>query len=138
MRKAIPLLALVLTAACGTYHFPGESPSPSPSTGTVAGRIVAVPCAPIEQPGRPCAGRPVAGLEVDYLGQHADVFKTVTDSTGAYSIAVPAGSYKVTLKTYMRVLSGPLAITVAAGSATIANYTLDSGIRVPAPATAPG
>jgi hypothetical protein len=37
------------------------------------------------------------------------------------------------MKTYMRVISGPPAVTVAAGSTVVANYVLDSGIRVPAP-----
>jgi hypothetical protein len=37
------------------------------------------------------------------------------------------------MKTYMRVISGPLNLTVAPGSGTVANYVLDSGIRAPAP-----
>jgi len=31
----------------------------------------------------------------------------------------------------MRVISGPIKLTVGAGTSAVANYVLDSGIRVP-------
>ncbi len=43
------------------------------------------------------------------------------------------GDYLVKLNTYMRVIKGPLKMTVTPGSTTIADYVLDSGIRVPVP-----
>lgn len=133
IRKAI-LIALVLsTAACGAYRMPGESTTPSPSVGTVSGRVIAVPCAPIEPAGSVCAGRPVPGLEIDYAGGGGLVRRTATDSSGNYAIELPAGVYAVTLKTYMRVTSGALKIDVASGSAVTVNYVLDSGIRTPVP-----
>ncbi len=136
LQMRIWLLAalLLVTAGCGAYAFPGESPSPSPAaTGTVSGRVIAVPCAPVEQPGNACAGRPVPNLELDYVGGQNVVSKAVTDSNGSYEVELAPGSYVVKMKTYMRVISGPLNLTVAAGSSTTANYVLDSGIRVPVP-----
>lgn len=129
--KYFILAALVLaTAACGAYQFPGATPSGG--TGTVSGHVIAVPCAPIEPGAGACARRFVTGLEVDFsdAGQRA---AAVTDTQGAYSIDLPAGTWKVTLKTYMRVVSGPAVVTVAAGSNVVADYVLDTGIRVPVP-----
>lgn len=126
------LAALVLlTCACGAYEF-GPA-SPSPSLGTVAGRVTAVPCAPILEHGTICAGRPVPALELDYLSGATLAGQVVTDSHGSYSIELKPGAYEVRLKTYMRVISGPLKLTIAAASNTVANYVLDSGIRVPVP-----
>lgn len=132
MKLAVLGAALLLTVACGAYRFPGL-PSPSLETGTVSGHVVSVPCAPVEKPGIICAGRPVAGLQIEFVGaQRTD--STVTDSAGNYSIQLKAGTWKVVMKTYMRLISGPTTVTIAAGSSLVANYVLDSGIRVPAPA----
>lgn len=121
----------MLLAACGAYAFPA-SPSPTPQTGTVSGRVVALPCAPVERAGQTCAGRPVGGLRIDYHGVGANE-STTTDSNGSYSIQLLPGTWKVELMTYMHIISGPNTISIAAGSAVEANYLLDSGIRAPAP-----
>jgi hypothetical protein len=128
------LAALLLaTAGCGAYQFPSSAPSPTPSTGTVSGRVIAVPCAPVEQPGNTCAGRAVPNLEIDYVVGTVVEARAVTGADGTYAVALRPGAYTVRMKTYMRVISGPLKLTLAAGSTTVANYVLDSGIRVPVP-----
>ena len=124
------LAALVLVVAgCGAYHFPGGSP---PGTGTVTGHVAALPCAPIETPGRQCARRPVSGVEIDYAKGTATA-KAVTDAGGNYSVRLPAGTWTVHFKTYMRIISGPPEVSVNADSTVTADYILDSGIRVPVP-----
>jgi hypothetical protein len=135
MRNAVLGALMLLTTACGAYTFPGESPSPTPSaTGTVSGRVIVVPCAPVQPAGDSgCAQKPLQGLEIDYAGEPKSVFRTVTDSRGSYRIELPPGNYLVKLNTYMRVIKGPLKLTIAAGSTTTADYVLDSGIRVPLP-----
>ena len=133
MRIWLLAALLLVTAGCGAYAFPGESPSPAPTTGTVSGRVIAVPCAPVEQQGNACAGRPVPNLELDYVSGQSSVIKAVTDSSGNYSVQLAPGRYAVKMRTYMRVLSGPLDLTIGAGSSTTANYVLDSGIRAPVP-----
>ena len=134
MMRALLLVALLaLTAACGAYQFPGPASSPSPATATVTGRVLSVPCAPVEQPNNVCAGRPVPKLEIDYVQGGGVAARTVTDGAGNYTVELQPGTYKVTLKTYMRVISGPLTLTVSAGSSVVANYLLDNGIRVPVP-----
>ena len=133
MRPAWLAALVVVTAACGAYSFPGEHPSPSSATGAVSGRVIAVPCKPVPvlQADAVCAGRPVASLEIDYAAASGSVSRTVTDTGGNYAIRLAAGTYGVKMKTYMRVISGPLRLDVQAGSTTVANYVLDSGIRVP-------
>jgi len=122
------LLLVVLTVACGAYRFPGQTPS---GTGTVSGRVTAVPCSPVEAANLPpCAGRPAAGLEIDFTGNGTAV-GTRTDSSGAYSVELPAGTWKVSFKSYMRIISGPPTVKVQAGSSVVADYVVDSGIRVP-------
>jgi len=128
MRTVLVVLLAMATVACGAYRFPGGSQA---GTGTVSGRVTAVPCAPVEQAGQVCAGRPVPGLEIDFSGNGASV-STRTGSGGDYSIELAAGTWKVTLRSYERIISGPPAVTVTAGANVVADYVIDSGIRVPA------
>ncbi len=130
MRNALLGALLLVSSACGAYAFPGESPSPT-ATGTVGGHVIAIPCAPVQPAGSACAGRPVQGLEIDFVG--GQTARAVTDSTGGYEITLKPGDYLVKLNTYMRVIKGPLKLNVTPGSTTIADYLLDSGIRVPVP-----
>src|SRR2546428_4688347 len=130
MRNALVGVAILLTVGCGAYQFPGESPAPA--AGTVSGRVLTVPCAPVETADSQCAGRPVPNLELDYSNGANITEKAVTDANGSYSIALKPGSYAVKLKTYMRVISGPLKIEVAAGSPTYANHPPHP--RIPGPA----
>ena len=136
MRNALAAILLaglcLVASACGAYRFGSGQASPTPDSGTVSGSVLAVPCAPVERVGSPCAGRPVAGLELDYVVGTAVAGRTITDSAGNYSIRLQPGNYAVTFKTYLRVINGPTKITIAAGSNLVANYLVDSGIRVPA------
>ncbi len=130
VRALLISLLLVATAACGAYRFPGESTSGG-GTGTVSGQVTAVPCFPVEQANQPpCAGRPVGGVEIDFSG-NGSVVGTQTDPKGFYSVSLAVGTWKVSPKSYMRIISGPPVVTVTAGSSVVANYVVDSGIRVP-------
>src|SRR5579864_3875627 len=135
MRVLVLVALLVAAASCGAYQFPGgnSSPSPTPERGVVSGRVLAVPCAPVEEAGTTCAGRPVPKLELDYIRDGAVAAGAVTDSSGSYLVSLAPGTYQVRMKTYQRVISGPPTISVASRSSQVANYLLDSGIRVPAP-----
>ena len=129
MRNGLLIAVVLVAAGCGAYHFPGE---PTPGTGSVSGHVVAIPCTPVEQAGKPCSGRPLQGLQITFSDGTA-AHDAVTDSNGYYSIRLFAGTWKVMIKSYMRIISGPPTVTVVAGSATTADYVVDSGIRVPVP-----
>jgi hypothetical protein len=134
MRKALLVAAALVAvamgaAACGAYQFPG---GPTRGTGSVSGHVTAVPCAPVEQPGKPCAGRPVPDLQITF-SNGSEVANALTDSNGYYTISLATGTWKVMIKSFMRIVSGPPTVTVSAGSTVKADYVVDSGIRVPAP-----
>ncbi|HVS49205.1 MAG TPA: hypothetical protein VHJ99_09915 [Candidatus Dormibacteraeota bacterium] len=128
MRNALLVLLVFLIAACGAYRLPGASSG----IGTVSGMVVAIPCSPIQPAQKACAGRPVPELEIGYVNGGTTA-KAVTDSNGKYSVDLSSGTWQVTLRTSMRVISGPLEVTVSAGGTLTANYVLDSGMRIPTP-----
>jgi hypothetical protein len=75
---------------------------------------------------------PAARVEMSFVsGERAA--STLTDDTGRYRIELPEGTYKVSAKNYRRIVSGPAAVSVKAGSTVTADYLLDSGIRLPVP-----
>ena len=126
MKAFFILLLVVATAACGAYRFPGAGTGGS---GSVSGQVTVVPCAPIEPTAQPCTGRPASGLEIDFSGDGTRV-AAQTDTRGYYSVQLPAGTWKVSFKGLMRIVSGPPILTVSAGSTVVANYVVDSGIRI--------
>jgi hypothetical protein len=119
---------MMTTAACGAYRFPSATPV---GTGTVSGQVLAVPCTPVEPATPSCAGRPVAGLEIDFAAGGTTVVAR-TDAKGAYSVDLAPGSWIVTLTGHWRVIKGPSTVTVAAGSSVVADFIVDSGIRIAA------
>lgn len=135
MRNALAAAALILLAAgCGAYHFPGDSTSPSPDSAHISGTVLSVPCAPVEQVGSTCAGRPVPKLEIDYLVGTTIVKRAVTDSKGTYAVDLKVpGTYAVKLNTYMRVISGATKLELVAPGNLVVTYMLDNGIRLPVP-----
>ena len=132
MRNTL-LAALVTIActACGAYQFPGETPAPGDAH--VSGTVRAVPCAPVEQAGSTCSGKPVPRLEIDYVQGSATVRRTVTDANGAYAVDLPAGDYTVKLNTYMRIVSGPTRLALGPDTRKVADYLVDNGMRAPVP-----
>jgi hypothetical protein len=144
MRTWLLLVILVATAACGAYRFPG----PENGSGTVSGQVLATPCSPVEpaapicvpapgpasdcvprsQNGRACVGGPIPSLELVFT--KGDTSQTTkTDSRGNYSIELPAGTWRVNAKSFMRIISGPQTLVVTAGASIVADYIVDTGIR---------
>ena len=126
------LVACVALSACGGYHFPGGGSSGG--TGTVTGKVVAVPCAPVERADSPCPGRPVPGIVLTFTSSSKEQVTATTDPAGSYAVELQAGTWTVAFKSFMRIISGPTSITVDAGGSLVANYVVDSGIRLPQPA----
>lgn len=136
LRFLVALVAATTAlAACAGYAFPGGFSSAG--TGTVAGRVLAVPCAPIERAGTPCQGRPVTSADITFTSEAThDAVTTRTDSAGNYSVQLAGGAWGVSFKGVMRLISGPKSVVVQPGKTLIANFVVDSGIRLPAVAAA--
>ena len=132
MRNVLLAALVLVTAACGAYHFPGGSTG----TGTVTGQLTVIPCGPLERPQAdfaPCKVAPAAGLVIEFASDAGALSSAKTGSDGRYKIDLPAGTYKVSVKNYMRFISGPPTVTVKAGATVVADYVLDSGIRTAVP-----
>jgi len=125
------LATCALLGACAGYRFPG---GPAPGTGTVSGQVTVVPCAPVEKADARCQGQPVSSIALIFTSSGHEQVVTQTDTAGNYSVELQAGKWAVAIKGYMRVVSGPSTVTVEAGGSAVANYVVDSGIRLPAPA----
>lgn len=136
MRNGLLVAVVFLVAACGSYQFPGGTPAGS---GTVTGQVTVIPCGPgpIEPAPAdnfaPCKMKPAAGVEIDFRSDKGTVFSAKTGSDSRYTIELAAGTYKVSAQNYMRVISGPQAVTVKAGATLVADYVFDSGIRTAVP-----
>jgi type 1 fimbria pilin len=126
VRIVLLALLVIATAACGAYRFPGAGAA---GTGTVSGQVTVVPCAPIEPTTQPCKIAPASGLEIDFGGAGTTV-TAHTDANGQYSVELPAGTWKVSFKGYLRIIKGPPMVTVNPGSNLVADFVVDSGIRV--------
>jgi hypothetical protein len=146
----VAILAAILaaTAACGAYRFPSQSPG---GVGTVSGQVLAtfgcgvsgagdIMCVPppVPQPaacapGGPvksgCGPTPVAGFELVFTNGATTTIAT-TDSTGSYSIELAVGTWTVGTNNKMRIMSGPTTLTMTAGAGIVANYVVESMIRV--------
>jgi len=142
MRNVLLAALVLVTAACGAYQFPGTSPA---NSGSVAGTVTVMPCGPgpikpmppvqsgqsgQPQDSVPCRMTPVAARVEMVFSSGDRVTSTVTDSNGRYRIELAEGTYKVSAKNYMRIISGPPSVTVKAGSSVTADYIVDSGIRM--------
>jgi hypothetical protein len=55
-----------------------------------------------------------------------------TDSAGAYSIDLPAGTWRVSAANYARIVDGPQTVAVSAGVSIAADYVIDTGMRAAA------
>jgi hypothetical protein len=75
--------------------------------------------------------QPAVGVEIDFASG-GKVASTQTGADGRYIIDLREGNYQVTLKSYMRIVKGPLEVSVKGGSTITADYLVDSGLRMPA------
>lgn len=73
--------------------------------------------------------KPSAGIEMDFASSDGGVTSTLTQADGTYRIDLPEGTYKVSARGYVRIISGPSMVIVKAGHTLTADYLLDSGIR---------
>jgi hypothetical protein len=144
MRLGAPLaLSLILTlAGCASITVSGSGAAgtstpragTSGTQGTLAGDVVAGPTCPVERAEDPCPPMAVTNRPVEIRGTNgALVTTTTTDSKGHFSVALPPGTYVVTVpikqgQIGMRQESDVKA-SVTAGQVTTVKVMLDTGIR---------
>ena len=125
------LASCVMLGGCAGYRFPG---GPAPGTGTVSGQVTVAPCAPVEKADAPCQGKPAPNIALSSTSSSNEQVIAETDSAGNYAVELRADRWSVATKGFGRLISGPSTVTVQAGASVVANYVVDSGIRLPAPA----
>jgi hypothetical protein len=128
MRTALAslLLLAVILAGCGT----AASPPVPASSGTVIGRVLAVPGCPVERANSPCPGIPVRGARVRALRGGKVVAAVRSRSGGAFQFRLGAGTYTLTAVNAGGYPSAARAvITVRPGARVSVTLTVDSGIR---------
>ena len=102
-------------------------------SGILAGTLTKGPLSPVERPGTPSRPSGVAGAQIDIVTTEGKLLTSVeTDSSGTFSVNLPAGTYKVTMPSLygaMFTKDLPATVTIAAGQQTRLDIHLDTGIR---------
>lgn len=148
MRSSAVLGVIAMAVACSGVAAPASSaqaPSsertPSPQKGRavmdtgVVGSVVLGPGSAMGGMGGGSGAKPVAAAKVivSQPGEGgAQVATTTTDETGHYEVAVPPGTYTVTLETtvsFRLTKDLPATVTVTKGQRTTLNVLLDTGRR---------
>ena len=109
------LLAVMLPAAAGS----------TVATTGLRGHVTIGPLTPVCRAGTPCSG---TAKHVTLSFRHVVVvYRTTTDGSGYYRIALGSGTYLVTASKGMSIR--PVTVTVVAGRMRIVNLAIDTGIR---------
>ena len=99
----------------------------------VAGRVVAGPTCPVENPDDPtCNPRPVAGAVLVVRGAGgAEVARFTTDATGMFRIGLQPGDYTLEPQPVEGLMgtASPVPFSVTVGSETFFDVAYDTGIR---------
>jgi len=102
-------------------------------SGILAGTLTKGPLSPVERPGTPARPSGVADAQIDIVTTEGKLLTSVeTDSSGTFSVNLPAGTYKVTMPSLygaMFTKDLPATVTIAAGQQTRLDIRLDTGIR---------
>ena len=124
MTRAPILLALVLAAvACG------DGSAAQGDTG-IRGRALAGPQCPVEVEGSPCPPLPWEGTIVVTDTTSGDEFTAATDPDGRFRVAVPPGTYDVSIAATSSPPSAkPSTVTVVDGAFADVVVSVDTGIR---------
>ena len=101
-------------------------------TGLLEGKVTLGPITPVEQIGGESNTEPYAAI-IDVATLDGDVVETVeSGSDGAFSVRLPAGSYRLvphSPKDAPLPYAAPLDTTIVAGETTKVEIAYDSGIR---------
>ncbi len=139
-RGMSPLGAVLIAAAVGlvlgSVLILAPSSPPPGATGTVEGVVSVGPSQPVCRVGEPCTVN-MTGYSLVFTKQCSSLCPALSRAAplagdGSYSIALPAGTYSVTLSScpWLRCSSAvPRTVSVDSGQTTFLNITIDTGIR---------
>ena len=103
------------------------------SSGELVGTVSKGPVLPAVRPGEPLPPAGVAGAEIDIARANGEPLTAVkTDSSGAFRINLPAGTYRVTMHSMYGAMFSrdvPTSVTIVAGQKQQLHIHLDTGIR---------
>ena len=120
------LLAAVTLLLCGCAD---ESRQMTSHSGLVTGHVLTAPVCPVEHVGQQCPPRPVSRAAVVALDGNRVLGSTLTDTSGAFSLTLPAGRYVIKATNvggYASTASEPV---VVSDNPVYITLIVDSGIR---------
>jgi hypothetical protein len=129
LRTTVVLILVAGLAACAPGSDRGSSSplasaSPSPTLGTVSGKVTAGPICPVERepPDPSCAPRPVAGavLIVQTTGGR-EVTRTTSAADGTFHVFLAPGAYRL----------APQPVAGYMGTAQLVEFQVVAGQRTP-------
>ncbi len=130
---ALAAFVLVLAAACNPGAGPSAIPTVTPLLTTgVRGLVLAGPTCPVERPGASPCIRSVSGATLLALDSaRHEVGRAVSDTTGAYFLRLPPGTYEMVPQPVEGLMIAPAESTVIVpdGAPAQFNPQYDAGIR---------
>ncbi len=128
----IVALVLVLEGCTGIPAGNLQRASAGEGDGVLAGRVSRGPVSPVERPGDPPYPG-VANAQIDIARPDGTkVTSTETDGEGNFRMALPGGTYVVTMPSLYGAMYSkdvPATVTIAPGAEQHLNVLLDTGIR---------
>jgi hypothetical protein len=122
---------LIASAGCTPGPNPGAGSSGRLTTGVI-GIVLAGPTCPVERAGQSACVRPVEGATILAMNSaHQEAGRVISDSTGAYFLPLPPGTYEVVPQAVTGLLGvAPVAtVTVTTGPPVQLELRYDTGIR---------
>ena len=98
-------------------------------SGLVEGYVLTAPVCPVERFAQECPPRSVSGAEVIALDGDAVRGSTITDSTGAFQLALPEGRYVIQATNVGGYASTATQEVAVSGTPNHITLIVDSGIR---------
>ena len=122
-------LTLVVTATLLLCGCADEAGRVQGHTGVLTGYVLTAPVCPVERVGQQCPPRPVHGATVAALDRDVAQGSTLTDTEGAFRLALPYGRYVIKATNVGGYASTASEHVVISDNPVQITLIVDSGIR---------
>ena len=122
-------LALVVAATLLLCGCADESGRVQGHAGVVTGYVLTAPVCPVERVGQQCPPRPVPSATVVALDRDGVRGSTLTDTAGAFRLALPDGRYVIKATNVGGYASTASEAVLVSDNPVQITLTVDSGIR---------